>query len=101
MILTVLSKRVGGDYKMGIYLGNLSVDEIEYRTGVTFSDEIKTRLKATRQETPKNISETEWHCFDIPFMMACGSIEFAQEIYKMLEPYEGRFKVPMHIGTTK
>jgi hypothetical protein len=85
---------------MGINLGNFSVEQIEYRAGVTFSDEIKTKLKATRQNRASNLGEKEWHCFDIPFIFVCGSMEFAKEVYKMLEPYAGDFEVPMEIAVS-
>ena len=35
---------------MGIYLGNLSVEQIEKRAGITLSDEHRDYMKAHRQE---------------------------------------------------
>lgn len=72
--------------------GNLSVNQIEERLCVKFSDEIKNFLNSTRQQSANNIKENEWHCFDMPFVMCCGSQEFAIKVLEMLEPYKSEVK---------
>ena len=66
---------------MSIMLGNLTVEEIEKRTGVNFPDEIRLFMKETNQQEASNIKKGKWHCFDIPFNIVCGDIETAQKIY--------------------
>jgi hypothetical protein len=85
---------------MAIYLGNLSVNEIENRVGVKFSNEAVERLTLTRQERAKNIGENEWHCFDIPFMLVCGSTEFAREIFGLIGQHADDFKTPMEMSVS-
>ena len=50
---------------MNIYLGNLSVEQIEKRTGITLTDEHREYMKKHRQEavndTPLDVGA--WHCF--------------------------------------
>lgn len=96
--------RVGHQHKdtnmhmnMHIYLGNLSIEEMEKRTGVVFPEGLKNRLKDTHQDDAQNIQPGKWHCFSIPFMLVCGSREMAQEIFDDLEPLGSKFKEQMQI----
>ena len=83
---------------MSIYLGNLSVAEIEQRLGVEFTQEIPDFLSETRQTVCSSVGKEQWHCYDIPFMFQCGSRDFAQKVYDMIKPYHAQCKVPMQIG---
>ena len=56
---------------MGIYLGNLTIDEIEKRSGVDFGDDLKKFMNKTHQHEASNIKPGMWHCFDIPFLLLC------------------------------
>lgn len=83
---------------MAIALGNLSVKEMEARTGVTFPEELVKYMEENRQEKTKDVAEGKWHCFDIPFMLLVGDMKTAQMIYDHLKPLTANFKEPMQIG---
>ena len=83
---------------MNIMLGNLSVPEMEKRSGVTFPEELKAILSETRQEDASNIKPGRWHCFDAPFVLVCGGMELAQSIYDHLKDMSSKFKEPLQIA---
>ena len=83
---------------MGIYLGNLSIDEIEARSGVDFPQELKDFMGPRRQQSASDVQPGKWHCFDIPFMLVCGDMETATSIYGHLEKFSADFKEPLSIG---
>lgn len=78
---------------MNIYLGNLSIKQIEREYGVAFTDEDKQWLQEHHQDEASNIQSDKWHFFDIPRVMMTGSHECAKEIYDRFEKYsfEGQF----------
>lgn len=65
---------------MNIYLGNLSVEQIEKEYRVVFTEEDKQWLQEHHQAEANNIQSDKWHFFDIPRVMMTGSNEFAKEI---------------------
>lgn len=75
---------------MNIYLGNLSVEQIEKRTGITLTDEHREYMKKHRQEavndTPLDVGA--WHCFDIPFIVMTGDKATAEFYRDMLSAYD-------------
>ena len=73
-----------------VMLGNLSVQRIEERLGIELTDEERAFLSSTRQEIANNIAKDKWHCFDIPFVMVCGSQETAMKVCEILRPYESK-----------
>lgn len=79
-------------------LGNLTVEQIEQRSGVTFNDELKELLGRTHQPSASNIKDGKWHCFDVPFTMACGGAALAKEICSHLESESKNFKEPLRIA---
>ena len=83
---------------MSILLGNMSIKEIETRTGVKFPDALIAYMEPRRQMSAENISAGKWHCFDIPFTLVCGDRETATEIYKHLSPISGQFKRQLQIA---
>lgn len=83
---------------MNIMLGNLTVPEIERRTGVEFSDELRKLMHETHQNRAENIEDGKWHCFDIPFMIVCGGMPLAQKIYDQLKSKSPIFKEPLQIA---
>lgn len=83
---------------MSIYLGNLDLKEIERRAGVTFPLELWEYMADKRQEKASDIATGKWHCFDIPFVLVCGDMETATEIYKHLSPMSKDFKEPLQIA---
>lgn len=78
---------------MTIYLGNLSVEQIEKDYSVTFADADKQWLKKHHKPEANNIQSDKWHFFDIPRIMMVGSKEFALEIYNVFQKYsfKGQF----------
>lgn len=70
---------------MGIMLGDLTVERIEKRLGITFPDDIKIFMEKNHQDKVDNIQKGKWHCFDIPFCMACGDMETAMKIYNSVK----------------
>mgnify|MGYP000856623385 CR=1 FL=1 len=81
-------------------LGNLSVAQIEERLGIQLAEAERSELIASRQEPVNNIpiAPDAWHCFDLPFMIVCGSREMAEKLYKMLSPYGGEMTCRLQIG---
>lgn len=73
---------------MGIMLGNLSLQQIEDRTGIELSEKDRAKLSEMRQEKAENIASGKWHCFDLPFMIVCGDKPTAEEIVKVLSVYD-------------
>ena len=73
-----------------IYLGNLSIEDIEKRTGITLTDEHRQYMNEHRQmevnSTP--IKKGFWHGFDIPFMLMASDKETAKEYVEMLSVYD-------------
>jgi len=62
-------------------LGNLSLDHIQKRVGVIFPDSLISFMEPKNQANAKNIQSGYWHCFDIPFMLVCGDVDTAIEIF--------------------
>ena len=61
---------------MEIYLGNLSAKQIANRLSIKMTDEDITEMESFRcYEADVNMGS--WHCFDIPFVCACGGMEAA------------------------
>jgi hypothetical protein len=83
---------------MNIMLGNLTADQIEIRAKVIFSKELKDLLNATHQPSASQIGEGEWHCFDIPFTLVCGGMQFAQKVYDHLKTQSADFAEPLQIA---
>lgn len=74
---------------MSICLGNLTVTEIEKRLGITLTDDERDFFDKSHQAKAGNIADNKWHCFDIPFSIVCGSMDFAKKVHGILKPYEG------------
>jgi hypothetical protein len=83
---------------MSIYLGNLSIEDMEKRAGVAFPEELKEYMSERHQSEASNIQEGKWHCFDLPFILVCGGNDVASTIYEHLRPLTKEFKEPMQIG---
>lgn len=83
---------------MGILLGNLTVQKIEKRLGIVLTDDEKNFLNSTYQAKAEKIAKDKWHCFDIPFNIVCGSMEFATKVYEVLKPYSDKMLEPLQIS---
>lgn len=83
---------------MSFMLGNLSVEDMERRAGVTFPDALKEFMADRHQPEASNVKPGKWHCFDLPFQLVCGDIETATAIYEMLKPLGSKMAEPLQIG---
>jgi len=83
---------------MSYAMGNLSLNAIEKRLEITFTEDEREKLENMRQDIAALIEPGKWHCFDTPFLLVCGDIETAQEIAKILHPYESQMKGNIQIG---
>lgn len=83
-----------------IMLGNLTVDQIESRIGISFPEEIKTFMKENHQGEAANIKKGKWHCFDIPFYIVCGDVETATKIYNSVKERAGEVKEALQFSIT-
>lgn len=81
-----------------IMLGNLTIEQIEARSGVEWPAALKELMASNHQPQASNVGAGKWHCFDIPFMLVCGDTETAQAIYGHLRPLTSEFKQQMQIG---
>lgn len=75
---------------MEIYLGNLTVEQIEARLGVKLNDKDKKRLRDTRQERVNNtpLETGKWHCYDLPFMFMTHDRETAASFRDLFVNYD-------------
>ncbi len=79
-------------------LGNLSLKEMQTRSGVEFPTELLEYMGSRHQELAENVAPGKWHCFDLPFTLVCGDMETAQSIYNYLVPFTSKFKEQMQIA---
>ena len=83
---------------MNIYLGNLTISEIENRSGIKFPENLILFMEKRHQDNANKINKEKWHCFDIPFILVCGDLYTANIIYNFLKPYTKDFKEPLQIA---
>ena len=83
---------------MGFMLGNLSVDEMQARSGVEFPVELIEYMQDRHQPEAENIKPGKWHCFDLPFTLVCGDMATAKEVFRHLSPLSSSFKQQMQIS---
>ena len=84
----------------GIMLGNLTVEQIESRIGIDFTEEVKIFMKENNQSEAANIKKGKWHCFDIPFHIVCGDVEMATKIYNSVKERAGEVKEALQFSIT-
>ena len=83
---------------MNIYLGNLSIKDMEQRAGVQFPQELHAYMADRHQESATGIAVGKWHCFDIPFVLVCGYLQTATTIHSHLRDIAQEFKQPLQIA---
>lgn len=86
---------------MSIYLGNLSIEDIEKRTGIILTDEHRQYMNEHRQMEVNSIPIKKgfWHGFDIPFMLMASDKETAKKYVDMLSVYDwSKCKESLRIG---
>ena len=82
---------------MGIMLGNLSIKQMEERLGIKLTAEDVKNMWG-HSSLAKLQSKDDWHCFDIPFFISCGSMETAIRIRDVLAPYSDKMSCQIQIG---
>ena len=82
---------------MGICLGNLSIKDIEERLGIILSETEKEAFNGAQMLASLQ-GENDWHCFDIPLFISCGSMEKAIKIRDALKVHEKEMKTTIQIG---
>lgn len=82
---------------MSICLGNLSLRQMEDRLGITLTDTDRLEFESNRQEAVNGtpLAPGKWHCFDIPFMLLCDTMETAVRFRDILSKYalKGTFQI--------
>ena len=84
---------------MGIFLGNLTVETMQSRLGIKLSEVDFEFLKTNRQPLAHGLKPNEWHCFDLPLFISCGSMDTAIKIKDILIEYN--LKGQIQIGLDK
>ena len=87
---------------MGIYLGNLSAEQMAHRLGVKLSPKELERLEAMREQNCNKINgRPVWHCYDIPFVIACGTYDARVAIRDLLQPHVAEMRGSVEIILTQ
>jgi hypothetical protein len=83
-----------------IYLGNVNTQELESRLGIVLTEEERSFLRDSHQPQASNIAPDKWHCFDIPFTFACGSVDLAKKVHSILLQYQASMKGQLVIAVS-
>lgn len=86
---------------MSIYLGDLTVEQIESRTGITLSEQDRTFMRDNHQAAVNNtpLEPGKWHCFDLPFMVMTHDKQTAETYRDLLGAYDwSKCKEALQIG---
>lgn len=85
---------------MLIFLGNLTIDEIENRLGIKLSEEHRAELQRTHQDKVNDTSLGDgcWHCYDAPFMLMCDVKETAVKFRNIFSQYKFTKSVTFQLG---
>lgn len=84
---------------MAIYLGNLSVEQLERRCGITLTDEQREILKSMIEPVCKKVEgNNKIHIYDIPLAIECGNPQARKTVIEILTPYSSQLKCPLQIG---
>ena len=82
---------------MVFLLGNLSVRELEEKHGFVLSDEDRQVLESMRQSNVQRIKDGQFHIFDIPRNILCGSYETAVKVHEILKQYDIKGRIDISI----
>lgn len=84
---------------MKIYLGNLTIRQLEDRCGCKFEEKDYEWLKEHRQDNAEIKTKDKFHIFDMPFMIQTGE-DISKEIINILSKYNDKkpFKECLQIG---
>ncbi len=71
-----------------IMIGNLTVEQLEKRCGITLKNEERQALTSLREETCDKVrGNNKIHIYDIPFLIECGNPEARKTVIDLLTPY--------------
>jgi hypothetical protein len=54
-------------------------------------------MNARHQPQAQSIQPGKWHCFDLPFVMVCGDMDTAKEVFQHLSQLSDKFTEKMQI----
>lgn len=83
---------------MSIMLGNLTVKQIQQRLGIELTESEESKLLNRKQDEASDIAKDKWHCFDLPFVLVCGSYETAVFVHDILSPYSDKMNTQLQIS---
>lgn len=84
---------------MTVFLGNIMPHEFKRYFDFELNDEHLEFFRKTHQcradLVPENLGARQWHLFDLPRVLICGSKAFADELVAILRQYKikGRIEV--------
>lgn len=84
---------------MKIYLGNLTIEQLESRCACKFENKDFEWLEKHRQNNATVKEKNKFHIFDIPFMIQTGE-DISDELIKILSKYNDKkpFAESLQIG---
>lgn len=84
---------------MKIYLGNLTISQLEDRCGCKFEKEDYDWLKEHRQDNAEIKVKDKFHIFDMPFMIQTGE-DISDKLLKILTKYNDikPFETGLQVG---
>ena len=82
-----------------VYLGSLSIREIEEMHGFRFTDEESEYLKATQHHKASfKDGETGWHMFDLPPFLALSNGEVGNNVLGIFSAHSHEFAFAFPAG---
>lgn len=84
---------------MAIYLGNLSIKEMENRCGIVLTDNERDILENLREDTIANVrGNNKIHIYDIPLLIECGNVEARKTVIDILMQYSSQMTAKLGVG---
>lgn len=83
---------------MSIYLGNLSIKDIEKRLGIEIKEKHREWFTQHHQTDASIVQVGKWHCFDIPFTIVCGDMKTAIYVNDALKEFSNEMKTQIVIS---
>ena len=82
-----------------VYIGSLSISEIEEMHGFRFTDEESEYLKATQHHKASfKDGETGWHMFDLPPFLALSNGEVGNNVLGIFSAHSHEFAFAFPAG---
>lgn len=82
-----------------MYLGNLTVEEMEKRCKIVLTENERKILEELREDTISKVrGNNKIHIYDIPFLIECGNAEARKTVLDILMPYSGQIKAKLGVG---